>query len=58
VLPVLPTTVPTDEATTATLQRVRDALPANASVTGLTAMTDDLTAQLADKLPVFIGAIL
>jgi RND superfamily putative drug exporter len=58
VLPVLPTTVPTDEATTATLQRVRDSLPANASVTGLTAMTDDLTAQLADKLPVFIGAIL
>ena len=58
VLPVLPTTAPTDEATTATLQRVRDSLPANASVTGLTAMTDDLTAQLADKLPVFIAAIL
>jgi putative drug exporter of the RND superfamily len=58
ILPVLPTTVPTDEATTATLKRVREALPANASVTGLTAMTDDLTAQLADKLPVFIGAIL
>jgi putative drug exporter of the RND superfamily len=58
VVPVVPTTAPTDEATTATLQRVRDQLPANASVTGLTAMTDDLTAQLADKLPVFIGAVL
>lgn len=58
VVPVLPTTAATDEATTGTLQRVRDQLPANASVTGLTAMTDDLTAALADKLPVFIGAIL
>ena len=58
VVRVLPTTAATDEGTSATLQRVRDELPANASVTGLTAMTDDLTAQLAEKLPVFIGAIL
>lgn len=58
VVPVLPTTAATDEATTQTLQRVRDALPAGVTVTGLTAMTDDLTAQLADKLPVFIASIL
>ena len=58
VLPVLPTTAPADPATSQTLERVRDLVPANVAVSGLTAMTDDLTRQLADTLPVFIGAIL
>jgi RND superfamily putative drug exporter len=40
------------------LERIRAELPANVSVTGLTAMTNDLTAQLADKLPIFIGTII
>ncbi|MDK1476720.1 MMPL family transporter [Streptomyces sp. 549] len=58
VLPVLPTTSPSDAATTETLGRVRDLLPANVAVSGLTAMTADLTQQLDDTLPVFIAAIL
>jgi putative drug exporter of the RND superfamily len=58
VLPTIPTTAPADAATSETLQRVRDLLPANVAVSGLTAMTDDLTKQLADTLPIFIAAIL
>ena len=57
-LTLIPTTAPTDKLTSRTLDAVRDVIPANASVTGLTAMTDDLTAQLSDKLPLFIGTIL
>jgi putative drug exporter of the RND superfamily len=58
VVTVIPTTGPTDAATNRTLDRIRDVIPAGVSVTGLTAMTDDLTAQLSDKLPIFIGTIL
>jgi putative drug exporter of the RND superfamily len=58
VLPTIPTTAPADAETSETLQRVRDLVPANVAVSGLTAMTDDLTEQLADTLPIFIGAIL
>jgi putative drug exporter of the RND superfamily len=58
VLPVIPTTAPTDPGTSATLERVRDLVPANAAVSGLTAMTDDLTRQLSDTLPIFIAAVL
>jgi RND superfamily putative drug exporter len=58
VLPTIPTTAPADAATSETLQRVRDLVPANVAVSGLTAMTDDLTKQLSDTLPIFIAAIL
>jgi putative drug exporter of the RND superfamily len=58
VLPVIPTTAPADAETSRTLQRLRDLVPANVAVSGLTAMTDDLTEQLADTLPIFIAAIL
>ncbi|WP_328847286.1 MMPL family transporter [Streptomyces sp. NBC_00258] len=58
VLPTLPTTAPADAATSDTLERVRDIVPDNVAVAGLTAMTDDLTRQLADTLPVFIAAII
>jgi putative drug exporter of the RND superfamily len=58
VLPVLPTTAATDEATTQTLARLRSALPENVAVTGVTALTDDLSRQLAGKLPLVIGGIL
>jgi RND superfamily putative drug exporter len=57
VLPVISTTAPTDAATSETLQRVRDLAPDNVAVSGLTAMTEDLTAQLTEKLPIFIAAI-
>jgi putative drug exporter of the RND superfamily len=58
VVPAIPTTAPADAGTSATLERVRDLVPANVAVSGLTAMTDDLTRQLADTLPIFIAAIL
>jgi RND superfamily putative drug exporter len=58
VLPVTPTTGPSDSATTETLQRVRAIAPDGIYVSGLTAMTDDLTKQLDDTLPIFIAAIL
>jgi putative drug exporter of the RND superfamily len=58
VLPAVPTTAPSDAATAETVTRVRELVPANVAVTGVTAMTGDLTNQLADTLPLFIGAIL
>jgi RND superfamily putative drug exporter len=58
VLPTIPTTAPADAETSETLGRVRELVPANVAVSGLTAMTDDLTEQLADTLPIFIAAIL
>ncbi len=58
VLATTPTTAPADPATARTLERVRDLVPANVAVSGLTAMTADLTAQLSDTLPIFIAAIL
>jgi RND superfamily putative drug exporter len=58
VLPTIPTTAPADAETSQTLERVRDLVPDNVAVSGMTAMTDDLTRQLADTLPVFVGAIL
>jgi RND superfamily putative drug exporter len=58
VLPTIPTTAPADAETSETLKRVRGLLPANVAVSGLTAMTDDLTQQLTDTLPIFVAAIL
>src|SRR5215218_1356218 len=58
VLPAVPATGPADPATSQTIERVRGLVPAGVYVSGLTAMTDDLTGQLADILPVFIAAIL
>jgi putative drug exporter of the RND superfamily len=58
VLPVIPTTAPADAETSKTLERIRGLVPANGAVSGLTAMTDDLTRQLAGTLPTFIAAIL
>ena len=58
VLTALPTTGPADPATSATIDRVRDAIPANVYVSGITATTDDLNAQLAKTLPLFIGAVI
>jgi putative drug exporter of the RND superfamily len=58
VLPTIPTTAPADAETSETLKRVRGLLPANVAVSGLTAMTDDLTEQLTDTLPIFVAAIL
>ncbi|MBF4770494.1 MMPL family transporter [Nocardioides agariphilus] len=53
-----PTTGPADLATSATIERVREVIPANAYVTGITAVTDDLNAQLSKTLPIFVGAVI
>ena len=58
VLTAIPTTGPADPATSATIERVRDVIPDNTYVTGITAVTDDLNAQLARTLPLFIGAVI
>jgi RND superfamily putative drug exporter len=54
----MPTTGPADPETSVAITEVRDVLPDNVYVTGLTALTDDLNDQLADTLPVFVGAVL
>jgi putative drug exporter of the RND superfamily len=54
----MPTTGPADLETSIAITEVRDALPSNVYVTGLTALTDDVTNQLADTLPLFMGAVL
>jgi putative drug exporter of the RND superfamily len=58
VLRLTPNTAPADAATSHTLRRVRDLVPANTSVSGLTAMTDDLSRHLERMLPIFVAAIL
>jgi RND superfamily putative drug exporter len=58
VLQAIPATGPGDPATSHTIERVRGLVPSGVYVSGMTAMTDDLTAQLNHTLPVFIAAIL
>ena len=65
VVAVLPTTSPQDPATATTVNRLRHAvLPgavrgtnATAMVTGRTAVFDDMSARLTDRLPWFIAAV-
>jgi len=58
VFAAMPTTGPADLGTSVALAEVRDMLPDNVYVTGLTAMTTDLNGQLSDTLPLFMGAVL
>ncbi|WP_395691330.1 MMPL family transporter [Nocardioides sp.] len=58
VLTATPTTGPADPDTSTTIEHVRDAIPAGVYVTGITATTDDLNAQLSRTLPLFIGAVI
>ena len=58
VFTAIPTTGPADPDTSTTINRVRDVIPGNVYVSGITAVTDDLNTQLADKLPLFIGAVI
>jgi len=58
VFAAMPTTGPADPETSVALAEVRDVLPDNVYVTGLTAMTTDLNGQLSDTLPIFMGAVL
>jgi RND superfamily putative drug exporter len=58
VLTAVPTTGPGDPDTSDTIARVRDAVPGNVHITGITAVTDDLNDQLGDTLPLFIGVVI
>ena len=58
VFTAIPTTGPADPETSTTIDRVRDAIPGNVYVSGITATTDDLNTQLARKLPLFVGAVI
>ena len=51
--PDRPTRTPRSPST-----QVRDVIPGNVYVSGITAITDDLTAQLSDTLPLFIGTVI
>jgi RND superfamily putative drug exporter len=53
-----PTTGPADPDTSTTIDRVRDVIPGNVYISGITAVTDDLNTQLSHKLPLFIGAVI
>ena len=53
-----PTTGPADLETSATIEQVRDVIPGNVYVSGITAVTDDLNAQLSETLPLFVGAVI
>jgi putative drug exporter of the RND superfamily len=63
---VTPTTSPQDERTGELLERIReDAIPAavggsgvEASVTGNTALTEDVSSRLQDRMPLFLGAVI
>ncbi len=58
IISAVPTTGPADPETSTAIAEVRDLLPGNVHVTGLTALTDDLNDQIASTLPVFVGAVL
>jgi RND superfamily putative drug exporter len=58
VFSAVPTTGPADIETSRAIEAVRDVIPGNAYVTGITAMTDDLNSQLRDTLPLFLGAVI
>ena len=58
VFSAMPTTGPADLETSVAIAEVRDVLPDNVYVTGITALTDDLNDQLSETLPLFIGAVL
>ena len=53
-----PTTGPADPDTSTTIDEVRAVIPGNVYISGITAVTDDLNAQLSAKLPLFIGAVI
>jgi RND superfamily putative drug exporter len=57
VFTAVPTTGPADRETSVAIDQVRDAIPGNVYVSGITAVTDDLNAQLSSTLPFFVGAV-
>ncbi len=66
IITVIPTTSPQDAATSDLLETIReDTIPAalddagvTASVTGSTALTDDVSSRLQERMPLFLGAVI
>ncbi len=58
VFSAVPATGPADLETSIAIEQVRDAIPGNVYVSGVTATTDDVNTQLRDTLPLFVGAVL
>jgi putative drug exporter of the RND superfamily len=58
VIPAVPTTAPADDATASTIERLRTDAPDGVHVTGQAAAAIDLDKQLADTLPLLLGAVL
>jgi RND superfamily putative drug exporter len=66
IITVIPTTAPQDAETGELLETIReDTLPAaldgsdvEASVTGSTALTEDVSSRLQDRMPLFLGAVI
>ena len=58
VFTAIPTTGPADPDTSVTIDEVREVIPGNVYVSGITAITDDLNDQLSRTLPLFIGAVI
>jgi RND superfamily putative drug exporter len=57
VFTALPTTGPADPETSVAIEQVREVIPGNVYVSGITATTDDLNSQLRDTLPLFVGTV-
>ena len=58
VFTALPTAGPADPETSVAIDEVRALIPGNVYVSGITATTDDVNAQLTETLPLFIGTVL
>ncbi len=58
VFTAIPTTGPADLDTSLAIEQVRDVIPGNVYISGITAVTDDVNTQLRDTLPLFIGVVI
>ena len=58
VFSAVPTTGPADLETSVAIGKVRDLIPGNVYVSGITAVTDDLNSQLSDTRPLFVGTVI
>ena len=58
VFTAIPTTGPADAETSVTIDQVRERHPGQRLRLRDHCITDDLTAQLSDTLPLFIGAVI
>jgi RND superfamily putative drug exporter len=57
VFTAIPTTGPADLETSTAIEQVRELIPGNVYVSGITAVTDDVNTQLRETLPLFIGVV-